>query len=355
MAKKTIFDLINEGNLDAATELASSVIEETGEEEPTTNDGGGTQTGDSQPQSDTGNVQISASQEQGEQPSEEQPQPQSQGDGDTPPEPQPKEEQPKKKPQPKLEKYIKPACYELVKAQVLGNVPTYLSGDAGTGKNTMVKNIADELQMNFYFSNAVQEKYQFEGFVDANGKYVPTQFYEFCINGGLFFFDEIDASDPSVLVGLNAAIDNRYFDFPGVGRVQLNPECRFICAGNTLGQGANLKYNGRNKLDSATLDRFTITIVDYDKKVEEALAKGDKELSRFTRDFRQACKKCGLDAVVGYRKIIQVKKLQAVNVDLKDIMQIVFTNKLERDDLQLIWNKMSVADNQYYNTLKELI
>lgn len=67
--------------------------------------------------------------------------------------------------------------------------------------------------LDFYFTNAVSQEYKLTGFIDANGKYQETQFYKAFTQGGLFFLDEMDASIPEVLVILNAAIANRYFDF----------------------------------------------------------------------------------------------------------------------------------------------
>lgn len=54
--------------------------------------------------------------------------------------------------------------------------------------------------------------------------------------GGLFMLDEMDASIPEVLIILNAAIANRYFDFPApIGYVEAHPNFRVVSAGNTFG------------------------------------------------------------------------------------------------------------------------
>ena len=56
-------------------------------------------------------------------------------------------------------------------------------------------------------------------------------------NGGLFFLDEMDASIPEVLVLLNAAIANGYFEFPN-GKITAHEDFRVVAAGNTVGSGA---------------------------------------------------------------------------------------------------------------------
>ena len=94
------------------------------------------------------------------------------------------------------------------------DLPVYLSGEAGTGKNVICKQVAEALNIPFYFTNAVTQEHKLTGFIDAGGHYHETQFYKAFKDGGLFFLDELDASIPEVLIILNAAIANRYFDFP---------------------------------------------------------------------------------------------------------------------------------------------
>lgn len=94
------------------------------------------------------------------------------------------------------------------------DIPVYLTGKAGTGKNVICQQVAEALGLDFYFTNAVTQEYKLTGFIDANGVYQETQFYKAFTHGGLFFLDEMDASIPETLIILNAAIANRYFDFP---------------------------------------------------------------------------------------------------------------------------------------------
>ena len=94
------------------------------------------------------------------------------------------------------------------------DIPVYLTGKAGTGKNVICQQVAEALGLDFYFTNAVTQEYKLTGFIDANGNYQETQFYKAFTKGGLFFLDEMDASIPETLIILNAAIANRYFDFP---------------------------------------------------------------------------------------------------------------------------------------------
>ena len=128
-----------------------------------------------------------------------------------------------------------------------------------------VEQIAKELGWNFYFSNSVQQEYKLTGFIDAGGCFHETEFYKACSdeNDCIFFLDEMDASIPDVLVLLNAAIANGYFEFPN-GRVDLK-HVHFVAAGNTVGSGADDMYTGRMVLDQATLDRFVIVEFGYSR------------------------------------------------------------------------------------------
>lgn len=127
-------------------------------------------------------------------------------------------------------------------------------------------------------ANRIQNTFELVGFVNAKGDYVTTQFYEAFTKGGLFFFDEVDASSPEALVTINAAVAQGYMAFPEhPNNLQMHKDFKVVVAGNTHGRGANLEYNGRNKLDAATLDRFMVVDWDYDKKLEDNLIK-DKYL-----------------------------------------------------------------------------
>lgn len=198
----------------------------------------------------------------------------------------------------RMVKGIVHSSFESIVKFVSMDEPVMLVGPAGTGKNVIAKQVAEALGLNFYFSNAVTDEYKITGFVDANGKYVETQFYKAWTdeNGGLFLLDEIDASDPSAMIVLNAALANGYFDFPGIGRVERNPKFRVIANANTYGTGASMEYVGRNQLDSATLDRFAIVEVGYDSRIEkvsctyidkEGKEVVDNDILDFCRDVRR--------------------------------------------------------------------
>lgn len=146
----------------------------------------------------------------------------------------------------------------------------YLYGPAGAGKTTLAQQAATALDIPFYHTGALLQKYELTGFNDAGGNYVCTTFYQAYKTGGLYLFDEIDASMPQAVIAFNQAIENGEMTFPHEV-VKQHPDFRVIAAANTNGQGATNNYK-RNALDGATLDRFVRIPLQYDESLELALA-----------------------------------------------------------------------------------
>ena len=235
-------------------------------------------------------------------------------------------------------------------------MPVYLSGKAGTGKNVICKQVAEALGLNFYFTNAVTQEYKLTGFIDANGVYQETQFYKAFTQGGLFFLDEMDASIPEVLIILNAALANGYFDFP-TGKVDAHPDFRVIAAGNTIGGGADETYTGRYALDGASLDRFTKIDIDYSEKIEDALAGGDQELLIFAHAFRDACEYKRVSCLFTYRAIDRIHRLEKTKkFDMDTILDMALLKGLNKDDLRMVVDRMlstPISGNRFLKALSK--
>lgn len=227
--------------------------------------------------------------------------------------------------------------FDEVTAIISQDIPVYLTGKAGTGKNVICKQVAKALGLDFYFTNAVTQEYKLTGFIDANGTYQSTQFYQAFTKGGLFFLDEMDASIPETLVILNAAIANRYFDFP-TGKVDAHPDFRVVAAGNTVGTGADSEYTGRYCLDEASLDRFAMVEITYSQQIEEALSNGDAELVNFAHTFRDITEKASLKCLFSYRTINRIAKLKGM-LPLKEVLKISLLKGLDVDDINILKNE----------------
>ncbi len=242
--------------------------------------------------------------------------------------------------------------FETVLKFVANNEPVFLTGPAGSGKNVLCKQIAQALGLKFYFTNAVTQEYKLTGFTDAMGNYQPTQFYKAFTEGGVFMLDEMDASIPEVLVILNAAIANRYFDFPApIGYVEAHPDFRVIAAGNTTGNGADFEYVGRNQLDAASLDRFAVVEIDYSPTIEMSVAGNDEELVEFCRAFRREAQRAGCMVIVSYRGIGRLAKMLKI-MDLKEAIKTCLVKGLDGDSVRMIAHEM--PNSKYKQALESI-
>lgn len=160
--------------------------------------------------------------------------------------------------------------FPLLAAAVAAGVNVMLVGPAGSGKTTAAAKCAEALGLAFYGTGAINSEYKLTGFIDAQGRIVNTAFRTAFEKGGLFLFDEIDASLPSALLAFNAALANDWMDFPD-GCVKRHPDFRVVAGANTFGSGADRQYVGRNQLDAASLDRYAFIDWPYDEALEAGL------------------------------------------------------------------------------------
>jgi MoxR-like ATPase len=147
----------------------------------------------------------------------------------------------------------------------------WLVGPAGSGKTSAVGFVAKALGLPFYGKSVGPQTSESSllGYHDANGKYVRTQLRDCFENGGVFVLDEVDAGNPAVLVVINSLLANGHAQFPD-GIVEKHKDFVLIACANTIGQGADQQYVGRQQVDAATLDRFIFLQWPYDVAVEAA-------------------------------------------------------------------------------------
>ena len=229
------------------------------------------------------------------------------------------------------------------------NLPVMLTGGAGAGKNFMLEQVSNALGLDFYYTSTITQEYKLTGFIDGGGKYHETEFYKAFTQGGVFMLDEIDASIPECLVILNGAIANGYFDFP-TGREIANENFRVVCAGNTVGLGADLVYTGRNVLDGATLDRFVLVEIDYDSRIEENLCQ-DEDLRNFLYDVRHSVKVNHINHIIGMRCFKYAYQLLMNDFDKEFIVKSVILKGLQQDDINVLKSSLN-SGSEWYKYVK---
>ena len=215
---------------------------------------------------------------------------------------------------------------------VAAGLSTFIVGPAGSGKTTAAEQVAAALDLPFYMQGAASGAHEYMGFVDARGEYNPTPFRAAFETGGVFLADEIDGSDASALLALNAALANGICAFPGgTTPVKKHADFRFIAAANTFGNGANRQYVGRTQLDAATLDRFVFIDWPYDTVLERQMSSNDQWLS-FVQSARAAVEKINLRHVVSPRATLYGQALLAAGEPRDDV------------EAMTVWRGLSPAD-----------
>jgi hypothetical protein len=203
----------------------------------------------------------------------------------------------------------------------------YIVGPAGAGKTYAAIQCAKVLGVDYYFTGAVASEFKLTGFIDAQGRIVSTEFRKAFENGGLFLFDEIDASYPQAILAFNAALANDYMDFPDK-RVQRHEKFYCIAAANTYGQGADRQYVGRNQLDAASLDRFVFLDWKYDENLERELA-GNQEWTDYVQKVRRFIEGMRIRHVVSPRASIYGAKLLAIGMERETVVQTILWKGLD--------------------------
>ena len=214
-------------------------------------------------------------------------------------------------------------------------LPVLLVGMAGSGKTHAAEQVAEALGRPFYAMSvgAQTSKSDIIGYMHATGGYVRTLFREAYENGGVFLMDEMDAGNANVLIQVNAALSNNYCAFPD-GMVRRHADFAFIASANTFGNGANRQYVGRNQLDAATMDRFTIIHWMIDTALERNLAGTGKHADLWYRAVlkaREKVEKDGLRVLVTPRATVRGAKLLAAGVTADVVAEQALLNLFPTD------------------------
>ena len=168
---------------------------------------------------------------------------------------------------------VRHANYEALLRSIRARCNVWLVGPAGSGKTSAAENVAEDLGLPFYSKSVGPQTSEagLLGYQDANGRTVRTLLREAFEHGGVFLLDEIDSANPAVLVVVNALLANGACGFPDAV-VKKHPDFVLVAGANTVGQGADRQYVGRQQIDAATLDRFVNIVWEYDPVIEAVAA-----------------------------------------------------------------------------------
>lgn len=223
----------------------------------------------------------------------------------------------------------------LLKACSRKRVNIWLAGPSGSGKTTAAEMVAKVLGAQYRFTGALSDVYGLLGYKNAQGEYVRTNFREAYEHGGLFLLDEVDASDPTVPVGLNAALSGSCCAFPD-GMVPRHPDCIIIAAANTWGHGGTHEYVGRMKQDQAFLKRFASIPWDYDENLEMATAPNPGWTKR-VQTVRKRVRDKGMRVLVTPRESYIGAELLAAGIDQPMVERMTIRSGMTDEQ----WNQVS--------------
>lgn len=218
----------------------------------------------------------------------------------------------------------------------------FLVGPAGSGKSTLAEQACNALnhKMGSISLGPQTTSSKLFGYMDANGVFRKTVFYDMYKHGGKMLFDEFDNGHPGTTTELNQSISNGVCAF-AEGMVPMHKTFGAIATGNTYGRGGDRQYIGRNQLDAATLDRFDFVTVDYDHVLETTLAMAyattDKLKENITdwidhvRLIRNRVEEQQLPLVVSPRASIFGAQLLACGVRWKDVEEVRLTGSWDKE------------------------
>jgi hypothetical protein len=218
-----------------------------------------------------------------------------------------------------------------------------LVGPSGTGKTHGARTVADILGVPCFVQSfsADASAPALLGYTDVAGNTVRTPFRECYEHGGVFVLDEMDACPSEVLIALNGALDAPSCGFPD-GKIARHESFYFVGTANTNGTGRNSRYNSRNALDVATLNRFTVVSWSYDASVEMAVSGASEPVYAAFSAVRERVMS---DAATS--RDLTIRDLCAYVADFANLGQSVAANLLfagwDSQDVNKLWASCSEA------------
>ncbi len=212
----------------------------------------------------------------------------------------------------------------------------YLFGPSGSGKSHAGQQIAELLDLDFYSLSICSQttKTDLLGYTGPTGQYIETDFYKAYSNGGLFLLDEVDNGNPNILTLMNSAISNRFCSFP-CGQVKQHDNFRIIAGANTIGNGGNIQYVGRNPLDGATKARFKFVEFPIDENLELEISP-NKDFCKKVQVLRAKASKLGIKAIITPRDSRDGGTMINHGFTEAEALEYCIFNKLSQDETKLL-------------------
>ena len=209
---------------------------------------------------------------------------------------------------------LSPIARRIVDLLSIGQ-PVLLVGPAGCGKTTAAREAAAYMgrELALLSCSAGMSESQLTGWLLPTGEagrfeYQSSGFVRAYETGGIALLDELDAADENVLLGINNALSGDVFPVAQRYRnphVERHSNFGCVATANTMGNGADGMYSGRNRLDAATLDRFRMGVIEmtYDRALERRLVQ-DEAVRKTCWAIRQVIARRKLPHVMSTRTLV---------------------------------------------------
>jgi MoxR-like ATPase len=233
---------------------------------------------------------------------------------------------------------------QLLNVACIKGLNVLLTGGAGLSKSTAVEQLATSLQLelaSISFSNQTT-KTDLLGFIDANGIYRMSGFIDAFKNGKIFLADEMDACSSNVLVLLNSAIANGRIETPDNKVIHAHDNFRFIATANTNLRGAKNGYTARNKLDTATIDRFVVIEWELDLDLEQKLTNNDGWLE-IVRTARKSAEDRLEGITITPRSSYDGAKLIQAGINIEQVIKMTIIKAMGKDEEMVLLRDITKA------------
>jgi len=248
---------------------------------------------------------------------------------------------------------------ELLRAIETGD-KILISGPTGSGKSSLVKHICaltNRPMVRLNMSGDIESSHIFGQLEVESGSTVwkdgaATEAVRY---GAVLVNDEWDVTPPEIMFGYQWLMedDGKLFlkEMPGSSvdkMITPHGEFRFICLGNTLGQGDDSgRYAGTNVQNSATLDRFQTTIklgylsADHERNVlknavpnlaDTIIAK----MVQLAKLIRDGVNNGSLNVTMSPRTLINWGRKVDAFADTHAALSVAYLNKLGEDDHKVV-------------------
>lgn len=239
---------------------------------------------------------------------------------------------------------------------IITNKRAYLQGHTGSGKTTLIEQVAARLGYPFVRVNFDSEVTRMDLIgrdvlsTDEDGNTIST-FVDGMLpramsNPCILCCDEIDFVRPDVAYVMQAALEGNGLRITEDGDryVKPHPDMRMFATGNTVGQGDEFSmYQGARPQSLALLDRFTVWLkIEYLKEDErENLIKRHfpmlrdadlKKITKYTREHLAAFDQQDITQPLSPRGMLALAEATVLLDDIGMALQMTVLDKANRED-----------------------